>query len=198
MIPSLLHWLLMLATLCPQSQETECFHALSALPVLFHCRDLANAIAWLARRPGENDLKTWGRHLPTTAQTQNLPKLYYIVGAVLRTTCAVEVDVDQTDSLAVESSRQSDVAASAANVVDRCLLRHRLIGLDFPGEAAHVYAMIERTDAPTRLEVSRAHDVQDVTLPGSAGVLRIVTGYNVTYGAGASRGNSSLIQVDNQ
>ncbi|KAL8817958.1 MAG: hypothetical protein Q9191_008043 [Dirinaria sp. TL-2023a] len=188
----------MLATFCAQSWGTECFHTRSALPVLFHCRDLTNAIAWLAHQPGENDLKSWGRHLPTTARTQSLPKLYYIVGAVLRTTCAVQVDVDQTDALAVDSFRQSDVAVSASNVVDRCLVRQQLLGSDFPGEAAHVYVMILRIDASARLELSRAHDVQDVKLPGSADVLRILTGYHPIYGIGVYRGNNSLSRVDDQ
>ena len=199
-IPFLHLFLLLLFPLILPSQgtQTTCFPAPRALPNLFHCRELASAIAWLAHRPGEDGLKSWGRRLPTAAETENLPKTYYIVGAVLPTTCAVQVDVDRTDPLAVDAFWQRDVAASVETVVDRCLLRRRLVGLDYPGEAEHVYVMILRTDVPIQLEFPPAHDVQNVTLPGDAGVLRIVTGHSVIYGAGGSRGNSSWSLINYQ
>ena len=199
MVPSFLsQFLLVLATLCPRCLGTECFHARSALPILWHCQDLVNAIAGLARRPGENHLKEWGRRLPTTEQTQSLPKFYYIVGAVLPTTCAVKVDVDRTDSFAVDPFRQSDVAAASERVVGRCLLRQRLIGLDYPSEAGHVYAMIIRTDAPAQMKLSPTHSIQNISLPNLGGILRIVTGDIVIRKGGEPRENSSLGEIYDQ
>lgn len=189
---------LILATLCMKSLEIECFHARSALPYISHCQDLNNAIAWLARMPGENDVRAWGRHLPTTAETQKIPKLYFIDGPAISTTCTVKVDVDRTDSFAVDSFRLSDVAAASARVVDDCLVRQRLIGLDYPSEAGHVYVKIMRTDAPGELKLPRRFDMQNLSLPNSASVLHIVSGDAAMKETGASRSNSSLDQIDDQ
>lgn len=199
MIPFLLFQiLLILATLCARSLGIECFHARSALPIISHCEDLINALAWLSRLPGENDVRAWGRRLPTTAETQNIPKVYFIDDPAISTTCAVEVDVDRTDSFAVDSFRLSDVAAASARVVDECLVRQRLIGLDYPSEAGHVYVKIKRTDAPAELDLHRKFQIQNLSLPNSGSVLQIVSEDIVTKQNGAFRGNGSLGQIDDQ
>lgn len=71
--------------------STECFHARSALPIVHECQDLTQAIAYLSRLPNENNVKAWGRRLPTGPETQNVPKVYWIVGRGPKT-CAVHVE----------------------------------------------------------------------------------------------------------
>lgn len=190
--------LVILATLCPKSLEIECFHARSALPNISHCQELTNAIAWLSRMPGENNVRAWGRRLPTTAETQELPKVYFIDGPAISTTCTVKVDVDRTDSFAVDSFRLSDVAAASARVVDECLVGQRLIGLDYPSEAGHVYVKIIRTDAPAELELPRKLEIQNLSLPNSASVLHIISGKIMVKQKGTPRANGSLGQIDDE
>lgn len=73
------------------AMSTECLHARSALPIVHHCQDLTDAIAYLSRLPNENNLRAWGRHLPTGPDTEKVPKVYWIVGRG-PTTCAVHVE----------------------------------------------------------------------------------------------------------
>ena len=184
--------LLAQAALCLSLMETECFRARSALPVLFHCQDLVDAIDHLARMPGENEVKAWGRRVPSTGPyTEHLPKVYYIQGQTLYTTCAVKVDVDRLDYFAVDSFRQSDVARSSGKVVDRCLLSQGMIGLDYPSVEGHVYVTIVRIDAPAVLEFSRIHHVQNISLPNSTSVLRIASGDAVINGGGVGHNGTS-------
>lgn len=197
MSPSLSDFLL-LALLLLFSQAIECFRALTALPVLYHCQDLIDAIVYLARQPGEDDVKAWGRRLPSTLYTQKVPKLYHILGPVIQTTCAVKVDVDRDDFLASDDFRQSDVARSAGMVVSGCLRARRLVGLDYPGEGGHVYAMIIRADGPWGLETAGGYEVRNVSLPNTNNVLRIVEGNIAAYEDRLIRGNTSSIRVDDQ
>lgn len=77
-----------LSCLISISHAMECLPPRGNLPTVRDCRDLTDAIAYLARLPGENNLKTWGRRLPSTPDTQKVPKIYWIVGRG-PTTCAV-------------------------------------------------------------------------------------------------------------
>ncbi len=193
MIQSLLFFLV-LATLYPSSLGTECFHARRALPIVSHCRDIIQAIEDLSRMPGENQLRAWGRDLPTTPDTMKIPKIYWIGGRG-PVTCAVHVDVNPLDATAVESFTQRSVALSAGRVMDKCLVRQALIGLDYPLGAEHIYAMIVRTDAPLGLELPRGHDTQNVSLPNSTYVLQIATGDVAISSQGPSTniGSASLV-----
>lgn len=80
-----------LSTIYGVALSTECFHARSALPIIRECQELTDAIAYLSRLPNENNVKAWGRHLPTGPDTEKVPKVYWIVGRGPRT-CAVHVE----------------------------------------------------------------------------------------------------------
>ena len=167
--------LVVLATLYPSSLGTECFHARRALPIISHCQDLVDGIFYLSHMPGEDNLREWGWRLPTSVNTEHLPKIYWIVDRG-PTTCAVHVDVSPVNHFSVDSFRQSDVGMAAARVVDNCLMRQRLLGLDYPHGSHHVYAMVVRTDAPFGLKLPGTYSVQNVSLPDSTRVLQIASG----------------------
>ena len=88
-------------------------------------------------------MKEWGRELPTTLDTQKVPKVFWISGRG-PTTCAIHVDVDAYNPTAVDSFRFSDVASAAEEVIAQCLVRpNRKIGLAYPsGVDGHVYAKV--------------------------------------------------------
>ena len=166
--------LLLLLFLLPRSLQTECYHARSALPILLHCEELAEAIDYLSRRPGENDIMAWGRRLPTTRHTQKLPKVYWISGRG-PSTCAIHIDVNPTDYFAVDSFNQSRVASCASRVVQQCLAQQGLLGLDYPTAEEHVYVKVVRSDSPMLLDTLGAHEVENVALPDSMNVLHVAS-----------------------
>ena len=87
-------------------------------------------------------MKAWGRNLPTTDTTQNLPKVFWIAGPG-PTTCAIHVDVDSYNVWAVDNFRLSDVAFAADNVIAQCLIPKGKIGLAYPaGPDGHVHAKV--------------------------------------------------------
>lgn len=149
----------------------ECLPPRGALPTVKDCRDLTNAILYLASLPGENNMKTWGRRLPSTPDTQKVPKIYWIVGRG-PTTCAVHVDVNADDIFAVDTFRVSTVGMAAERIVDRCLVGEGQIGLEYPGVERYVYAKIVRTDAPLFFDLLGDSDVQSLPLLNGTGVLQ--------------------------
>ena len=87
-------------------------------------------------------MKAWGRNLPTTLDTQKVPKVFWISGRG-PTTCAVHVDVDAYIPWAVDDFRVSDVAAAGGQVLAECLVARSKIGLAYPaGVDGHVYAKV--------------------------------------------------------
>ena len=110
----------------------------------------------------------------STEDTQNIPKVYWIGGRG-PTTCAIHVDVNPEELLAVETFRVRSVGLAAERIVSRCLVRERKTGLDYPGTAEHVYARIVRTDAPFDIDLVENSDVQSVPLLNGTGILRSVT-----------------------
>ena len=87
-------------------------------------------------------MKVWGRELPTTTETQQVPKVFWIAGRG-PTTCAIHVDVDAFSPFAVDSFRLSDVASAAEEVIAQCLVPQRKTGLAYPVVAdGHVYAKV--------------------------------------------------------
>ena len=87
-------------------------------------------------------MRAWGRGLPTTADTQKVPKVFWISGRG-PTTCAVHVDVDAYIPWAVDDFRLSDVAAAGEQVLAQCLMARNKIGLEYPaGLDGHVYAKV--------------------------------------------------------
>lgn len=190
-------FLLLLVVNLPSSLEVECFHARSALPILSHCQDITDAIAYLSRMPGENDLRAWGRRLPTSQYTEKLPKVYWLSGRG-PTTCAVQVDVNPTNYFAVDSFRQSNVSVCAARVVDQCLARQRRIGLDYPTQKEYVYVKIVRSDSPLQLNVLGTYEVGNVSLPGTTSVLHVASGNVIRKGGGHSSEKASAGPIQDQ
>ena len=92
--------------------------------------------------PYENRMMAWGRELPTSLDTQQVPKVFWISGRG-PTTCAIHVDVDAYSPFAVDSFRLSDVASAAEEVIAQCLIPKRKVGLAYPvGVDGHVYAKV--------------------------------------------------------
>lgn len=129
-------------TICTHSQAAICTNSRGPLPTIKDCNDIAEAVNYLSRLPGENYKKAWGRWLPTTPDTEKLPKVFWISGRG-PTTCAINVDVDAYDTLAVDDFRVSDVASAAEEVIAECLLPRRKVGLAYPaGADGHVHARV--------------------------------------------------------
>ncbi len=85
--------------------------------------------------------------------------------------------MNPTNPFAVDSFRQRSVGLAAERVVDRCIIRQGLLGLDWPSPAERVYAKIVRTDAPGPLMSLGALEVQkNVSLPNTTSVLQVATG----------------------
>ena len=122
------------------SQAVVCIRPPALLPTVNDCTTIVEAISWLSRMPGENTMKAWGRNLPTTLDTQKVPKVFWISGRG-PTTCAVHVDVDAYVPWAVDDFRVSDVATVGGQVLAECLVARSKIGLAYPaGVDGHIYA----------------------------------------------------------
>lgn len=129
-------------TIYALSQAAICTPARGLLPTVGDCKDLIDAIAWLSRMPDENNMKAWSRRLPTTLDTQKVPKVFWISGRG-PTTCEVRVDVDSYDLFAVDDFRLADVASAGEEVVAQCLSPRRMVGLAYPaGPDGHVHAKV--------------------------------------------------------
>ncbi|KAF6235280.1 hypothetical protein HO173_006474 [Letharia columbiana] len=162
-------------TIYTLSQAAICTPAPGLLPTVSDCTDLLEAISWLSRMPGENNMKAWGRRLPTTLDTQKVPKVYWISGRG-PTTCAVHVDVDSYDLWAVDDFRLADVASAGEEVVAQCLSAKSKVGLAYPaGADGLVHAKVVRTDSPFGLESFNQSDVQRFALPGTVEALQAAT-----------------------
>ncbi|KAI4182273.1 MAG: hypothetical protein L6R41_006082 [Letrouitia leprolyta] len=91
-------------------------------------------------------MKRWGRHLATTANSEMLPKWYYVVDEAGRppATCAIKVD-SGGDSSEVDGFRLANVVDAAKAVYRNCLDRKGQVGLEFPGDG-HIFAQLMRLD----------------------------------------------------
>ena len=137
------------------SRVAICTSAPSLLPTINDCKDIAEAISWLSRMPDENNMKAWGRRLPTTLDTQNVPKVVWLSGRG-PTTCAIHVDVDAYDTFAIDDFRLSDVALAAKDVIDQCLIAKRKVGLAYPaGADGHVHAKVRTSRKGTIISIIR-------------------------------------------
>ena len=129
-------------TIYTLSRAAICYAAPSLLPTVKDCTDLIDAISWLSSLPNENNMKAWGRRLPSTLDTQKVPKVFWISGRG-PTTCAVHVDTDPSDLWAVDDFRLSDVASAGEEVVAQCLSAKSKIGLAYPaGPDGEVHAKV--------------------------------------------------------
>ena len=134
--------LLICFTISTHARDAICITSRGLLPTIRDCRDIAEAVSWLSQQPHENELKAWGRGLPETSDTQQIPKVFWLSGRG-PTTCAIHVDVDAFNPFAVESFRLSDVASAAEEVIAQCLIPKRKTGLVYPvGVDGHVYAQV--------------------------------------------------------
>lgn len=161
-------------SICTVARCLRCIPPPGALPTLPDCRDLTNAIASVSRLPGENIVKAWGRHLPETSDTVNLPRVYWVSGRG-PTTCAVHVDVSADDYFAVDEFRLRSVGVAAERVVAQCLLRLNQIGFSYPSPSRHVYAKIVRTDNPVLSELLRNSTVLSLQSSNMTNLLQSVS-----------------------
>ncbi len=142
------------------SQAAICTAARGPLPTVKDCTDLTDAIKWLSSLPNENNVKAWGRRLPTTLDTQKVPKVFWISGRG-PTTCAVHVDVDSYDLWAVDNFTLSDVASAGQEVVAQCLSAKSKVGLAYPaGPDGEVHAKVRR-----RTDLFDWNSILDICLP---------------------------------
>ena len=147
------------------SQAAICTSSSGPLPRVKDCREIAEAVALLSRLPGENEKKAWGRNLPNTDISQRIPKVFWISGRGPRT-CAIHVDVDAYDPLAVDEFRLSDVAAAGEEVINQCLLPpRRKVGLVYPaGPLTSVHAKVRFSEMT---HSSSTPGTLDPPLPGN-------------------------------
>ena len=120
------------------------------LPLSADCHELIDALIASSHFPSHSIPKAWGRDLPSTALTEHLPKLYWIVRnpALFSapTTCGVQLDVEATEPWAVETFGLLDVGQAAERVVERCLLRREEVGWEGVGGGGRVEVRLVRVD----------------------------------------------------
>ena len=117
------------------------------LPIPAHCRDLAGALIYASLLPGGNDLKTWGRFLPSAGNTEKLPKLYWLAGRG-PTTCALELDAIPANPHAVEEFGLKAVAEATDRILNVCLYGRSQVGNETLGRTKGIVAKLGRTDGP--------------------------------------------------
>lgn len=139
------------------------------LPIPAHCRDLAGALTYAASLPRGNDLKKWGRSLPSAGATENLPKIYWLAGRG-PTTCAVELDAVPTNPDAVEEFGLKVVAEAAAMIVNICVYGQSRVGNETLGPTKGVVAELRRTDTP-RFRIWHKGEFERLALANGAELL---------------------------
>ncbi|KAL8919601.1 MAG: hypothetical protein Q9172_004929 [Xanthocarpia lactea] len=188
-LPTLLSFL----TLLTLTSSYVCFPAPGPLPLYHDCTTLINALNLLSHQPDADTPKDWGRHLPTTAHSENLPRWYYIEEDRRHpTTCVIVVDVNGMELSYVETFTLGDVVEAAQITFFECLVGRAQIGMDFPAEWGHVYAKVMRMDGRASSRLLRGNGVggrRRVVLPDRR-VLNIVSG--ARFIEGVARGNLSV------
>ncbi|KAL8859872.1 MAG: hypothetical protein Q9178_003705 [Gyalolechia marmorata] len=191
-LPPPLPTLLSLLSLFTLSSSYVCFPPFGPLPTYHDCITLMNALDILSHQPDADIAKHWGRHVPTTAHSENLPRWYYVEEELQPpTTCAVVVDVDGMELSYVETFSLRDVVEAAHIAFFECLVERAQIGLDFPAEWGHVYAKMMRMDGRPLARLGRGAgggSRRRVVLPDKK-VLNIVSGARLI--EGIARGNLS-------
>ena len=120
----------------------------SILPTPKDCHELVDAIELLSRLPPYNEPKIWARHYEDTESTRKLPKDYWVQGRG-PSTCAIHVDVIPYGDINAEDRFGLINVANAGEIItEQCLVRHRKLGLEYPGLRGNVEATLLRTDAP--------------------------------------------------
>ncbi|CAF9934630.1 MAG: hypothetical protein HETSPECPRED_009300 [Heterodermia speciosa] len=119
------------------------------LPIKEDCVEFVDALVEISRLPSQRQPKTWGRELPSNpaALTEHLPKLYWIrYRPHGPTTCGAQLDVDPRQPLAVETFGLIDVANAAEGILDLCLSRRGMLGMQRLGSGRRVEAKLVRVD----------------------------------------------------
>ena len=116
------------------------------LPIPAHCRDLADALKYAASLPRGNELKKWGRQLPSAGNTERVPKVYWLAGRG-PTTCAVELDAVPANPDAVEEFGLKLVAEAANRIVNTCIYGQSRVGNETLGPTKGIVAELRRTDS---------------------------------------------------
>ena len=144
----LIFWVITASILFTTSLSLRCYPPRRGmLPIPAHCRDLAGALTYAASLPRGNDLKRWGRSLPSAGDTENVPKLYWLAGRG-PTTCAVELDAVPSKPDAVEEFGLKAVAQAAARIVNICVYGQSRVGNETLGPTEGIVAELRRTDSP--------------------------------------------------
>ncbi len=146
--PIFILFLFLSLSLLPPSSPLRCFRPPppSLLPSRRDCRAIIAGIEWVSTRPSENYPRSWGRHLPATSTTENLPKVFTIEGRRPPNLCAVEVDVDAEDIYEVNVFSLTDLTAAARRVYQNCLMGRGKIGLDYPMAGGKVWGKLLRIE----------------------------------------------------
>ena len=117
------------------------------LPVPAHCQVLVNALAYASTLPDGNRPKDWGRGLPNTATTANLPKVFWLSRRG-PSNCVLDLDVIPSDLSARENFTLADVATVAERILNVCLYGRSQIGTELLGDDKLVIARLDRFDIP--------------------------------------------------
>ncbi|KAL8790653.1 MAG: hypothetical protein Q9213_000501 [Squamulea squamosa] len=167
-----------------------CFPPPGPLPYYRDCRTLIDGIELLSYQPHENIAKHWGRHLPTAAYSERLPRWYYISGTERAHTCLVVVDIGETDLTSVGVFPLRNVAVAASIAFFECLVGKQQIGLEFATDEGPVYVKVMKLEGRPPSGLSSAGDgegVRRVVLPdekvlhiADARYIREVMGKNVS------------------
>ncbi|KAL8840569.1 MAG: hypothetical protein Q9170_001255 [Blastenia crenularia] len=120
-------------------------------------------MVYASRRPHQDEVRTWGRGLPSEGRTESLPKTYWLAGRGPQT-CAIDLDADPLHLDAREDFRLRAVGIAAARIEEMCLKTRRQVGRDHLGPTGHVVAKLVRSDAPHVLSMTKGAKV--LTIPG--------------------------------
>lgn len=135
------------------SQSLQCFDPPNdPLPAPAHCQHLSTVLAYAARIPSKNIRKDWGRGLPSTAFTETLPKLFWLAGRPIPSTCGINIDVAPGTPLAVEKFDLMAVAVAAEKILRICLYGRSQVGSEPLGPTKHVLATMRRINPPGPLD----------------------------------------------
>ncbi|KAI4260916.1 MAG: hypothetical protein LQ352_000071 [Teloschistes flavicans] len=123
-------------------------------------------------RPELIEPKTYGRGLPISDSTENLPKIYWLPDRGPYS-CALGLDVDPQYPDARETFPFRDLGLAARSIVVGCLERRRWLGNETLGRTGHVVASIVRANSPRLLRATEGGE-EIFTLP-AMGRLAVTT-----------------------
>lgn len=141
-------------------------------PSLGECHELILRMILASFRPELIEPKTYGRGLPISDSTENLPKIYWLPDRGPYS-CALGLDVDPQYPDARETFPFRDLGLAARSIVVGCLERRRWLGNETLGRTGHVVASIVRANSPRLLRATEGGE-EIFTLP-AMGRLAVTT-----------------------